>query len=82
MPTKRYHGYHKITPEQRELMVYQFIEFDWDIDFIALVNDVDSRCVRNYISRVICHNTVLSRAEIEGNKGGRPSSVTLYVSFQ
>ena len=80
MPTRRYHGYHQISREQRELMVYQFVEFDWDVEFIALVNDVDPRCVRNYISRVICYDTVLSRAEIEGDNRGRPSIVTLYVS--
>ena len=80
MPTRRYHAYHHISPDKRTTIVEQFLHYQWDIDFIAQINDVDPRTVRTYISRVNLHNTVLSPTEFNayGSTCGRPSKVTLY----
>lgn len=75
---RRHHGYHYISPDKRTTIVEQFLHYGWSIDFIAEINGVDARSVSKYIARVNLHNTVLSRAEIHGSRGGRPSKITLY----
>ena len=65
--------------DKRQTVVYQALQFGFDIDFIALINNIDPRTVKTYLSRVNCHNTVLSHSEIFGDNRGRPSRITLCV---
>ena len=81
MPTRRYHGYHFISPDKRTTIVEQFLFYGWDVDFIASINDVDPRTVTKYVYRVALYNTVLARAELKRNKAGRPSRITLYATL-